>query len=513
MKGIDRILIALMCVLLFSISVFAAETTTYHLDDVNISIDIPDDYIVFTRSSSADDPNFAFYGITKDDLDALFEERSIYLNAWDKGVNFEILVTMTDSSFEDFNLVSDTTLSALNSFISESFESRGAECIKSDVYQHSQAKFLRAYYCQVENDNTVYALQYFTSYDGKAICIALRSTSGEIDASENNILNAIVDSVRFDVDPIKPDEPDHTTAFQYHDNDTGISFTVPEDWRQEEFNEERKFLTAKFSSNLEAGLYIIYSGYDYWDYLPSYEKTGMTRKDLDMSELTMQDFASLFDISLTDVTLESYNGKEFYRAVSTSDDNSLGISIQTTNLMRIENGYLVWFQFNGTESSPYYKDLESLVSSVVFPGAETITSQVEPEPETTDAPSTPEDTPAVNAEAISQEVSTNNSSKKGPVKGWVLVPILAVFAVITGIVIKKKRNEHVHEDILNPATDEITENKQDLSDQSMTEATADIQTPVIPRKIQFCRRCGNKLVEGSKFCNNCGTKIEDEDSE
>ena len=26
-------------------------------------------------------------------------------------------------------------------------------------------------------------------------------------------------------------------------------------------------------------------------------------------------------------------------------------------------------------------------------------------------------------------------------------------------------------------------------------------------KIQFCRKCGNKLAEDSLFCNKCGTKI------
>ena len=28
-------------------------------------------------------------------------------------------------------------------------------------------------------------------------------------------------------------------------------------------------------------------------------------------------------------------------------------------------------------------------------------------------------------------------------------------------------------------------------------------------KINFCRNCGEKLIEGSKFCRNCGTRIEE----
>ena len=30
------------------------------------------------------------------------------------------------------------------------------------------------------------------------------------------------------------------------------------------------------------------------------------------------------------------------------------------------------------------------------------------------------------------------------------------------------------------------------------------------KKIQYCRRCGFRLIEGSEFCSNCGNKIESE---
>ena len=50
------------------------------------------------------------------------------------------------------------------------------------------------------------------------------------------------------------------------------------------------------------------------------------------------------------------------------------------------------------------------------------------------------------------------------------------------------------------------------SNQSLGENSVDEpieQTPVA-RKIQYCRRCGFKLIDGSEFCSNCGTKIEKE---
>ncbi|HUM84357.1 MAG TPA: zinc ribbon domain-containing protein [Lachnospiraceae bacterium] len=51
---------------------------------------------------------------------------------------------------------------------------------------------------------------------------------------------------------------------------------------------------------------------------------------------------------------------------------------------------------------------------------------------------------------------------------------------------------------------------QSLNENGDTEPS--IQMPVI-RKIQYCRRCGFKLIDGSEFCSNCGNKIESEDEE
>lgn len=41
-------------------------------------------------------------------------------------------------------------------------------------------------------------------------------------------------------------------------------------------------------------------------------------------------------------------------------------------------------------------------------------------------------------------------------------------------------------------------------------ASVDVVPETTERKIQFCRRCGTKLIEGSAFCSKCGTPIEKE---
>ena len=71
MKRIGAVfLAACLALCLFSVSASAAGST-YYLSELGMHIDLPEDYIVFTRDTPADDPNFILYGISKEDMDSL----------------------------------------------------------------------------------------------------------------------------------------------------------------------------------------------------------------------------------------------------------------------------------------------------------------------------------------------------------------------------------------------------------------------------------------------------------
>ena len=182
---------------LLSPAAFAAGSS-YKLDELGMSIELPQDYIVFTRDIKSNDPNLSAYGLTRDELYSLMVDGCIYLNAWDKDLNYEIIVTMTDSPVEDFNLYSDTALMDLASSAEDEYRNYGITYIKSELYQHSQAKFIKIYISQQRNGSTVYGLEYSTVYNSKAINITLQSYSGKIDSSKEAILKKIVDSVCFE---------------------------------------------------------------------------------------------------------------------------------------------------------------------------------------------------------------------------------------------------------------------------------------------------------------------------
>ena len=123
-KFVKSFLIFILTCCFIPTCAYAADKT-YNLVELGMSIDIPSDHIVFTRNMNEDDPNLDAYGLTKDGFLSLMTERSIYLNAWDVDVNYEIIVTMVDSPLEDFSQQSDTTLTTLAASLEPEYKSQG----------------------------------------------------------------------------------------------------------------------------------------------------------------------------------------------------------------------------------------------------------------------------------------------------------------------------------------------------------------------------------------------------
>lgn len=69
-----------------------AVSKTYDLDELGMDIDFSEDLVVFTRDIKSNDPSLGEYGLTKDSLTTLMRERNIYLYAWDKDINYEIII-------------------------------------------------------------------------------------------------------------------------------------------------------------------------------------------------------------------------------------------------------------------------------------------------------------------------------------------------------------------------------------------------------------------------------------
>ena len=346
---------------------YAADSVTYALDDVGLSVSLPSDYIVFTRDISETDPNLNAYGLTKESKLSFMTTRSIYLDAWPKSDEYEIAVIMADNRTVDFNTYSGDGLTQLAEFFSDEYEKEGITCIKYEIYQHAQTKFMKLYLKQLNNADMEYKLQYFTIYNSKPISITMQSYTGEITSQYEAVLKNIVDSVVFD-EALQVTET-HVVSGVYTDPETQTTFTVPDGWTEAPLSEPQEFLDAKFICDEYNSLMIMYGSYDVWSAMTESERAGLTRSDLKGTRLTENFAAEMFGVSPSDVDVVTYGGN-FYSKMSTTTTNSsygVEISLTMTQLLYMDNGYLYLFQFTGTDDDNlYYCYFEALLSSVEY---------------------------------------------------------------------------------------------------------------------------------------------------
>ncbi len=483
MSRIFKVLLSFCLVFCLLPSQAFAANTTYELDELGMSIELPSNHVVFTRDIKANDPNLSAYGLTKDGISSLMLERSIYLNAWDEDVNYEIIVTMVDSPFEDYNQFSDTTLNGFVSALETEYASMGITFIRSDLYQHSQAKFAKIYISQPNNGDTAYGLQYHTVYNGKAINITLQSYSGEIDSSREAIIQEIVDTIRFDTEPQFSAPPAQTKAFTYTDKDSGMTFTVPANWIESSMNENREYIDAKFTSNLEEGLCIIFSSQDVYELedfkaeLSATEQLLLTRDVIGNDIFTKADIAEMYGCKEKDVLMVTYGDKEYYTAEVIKTDTSYGIpiSVPMVYLLRCENGYMYMFQFNGTKDSPYFDDFINLISSAKYP-------------------------------VIADEMLVQRRTI-----GIVFILVLIVLAIICVFAVQKRRSRKgsiegsVH--ITDSAHNEEDNQNETFLSGNIQEAIHRATDSAGDSSVIFCHKCGAKVNYGSQFCHKCGVKL------
>ena len=365
-KGFKSFLFVLMLLLLFSTTALASPST-YTISELGLEITIPSEYRVITKDTPANASIFSDLGTTKADLIKQFEETKVYLNAIPHTLDEEVVVTMDTNIIDNFSAMSDTSLKMFASSWVNEYEKMGIGVKKYDIYQHSQAKFVRVYF--EDTANYVNGLQYYTIYNGKAMSFTMRSYSGEITAKQEKTIKTIVDSVKYDTPPVEIPVGAETESFVYTDVDTNTKFTVPANWYEKELSKEREFIDVKFVSSKEEGMSIMYGSTDLWGMLTPEEQKGSTRSDLDNSAFEIADISTLYGIDETLRTKKIYNGKEYFQATVKQTIDMYGgtFTSELTYAIRIENGWGYWFQFGGTTDNKYFEDFQELLNSVEYP--------------------------------------------------------------------------------------------------------------------------------------------------
>jgi hypothetical protein len=226
MKRLFPLVLFLMIVFV-SLPAYAGGATTYTIDDLFMTIDIPSSWMVFSPDTDENDPNLDVVGFTAADLKQQFADKNIYLNAVLAEPLTEVVITMEDydSSQRIFNLnqYSQADLDKLAAEMVPNIEDfTNAVYTYTGTYQGEQAMFLMFDLKQELDGQPVYGYQYYTIFNGKAINITMHSYTGPISDGFAEIHRQMVDSVVFTTVKDNP----NSTSSSSHPGRSAVTVTI-----------------------------------------------------------------------------------------------------------------------------------------------------------------------------------------------------------------------------------------------------------------------------------------------
>ena len=168
-----------------------------------ITMDIPEEFLVFERIVDEFDPNLELINSSKKQLEQVFQQGNIYLNAVMVPPQCEIVVTLTEDAESqeifNFNSFKDKELDTLGKNLISGAQGTngGIEYTGYEVYKTDQASFIVLDLIQDSSAGKVYGKQFYTIVNGQVIYITLHSYEGEITSEQGSMIKGVIDSIKF----------------------------------------------------------------------------------------------------------------------------------------------------------------------------------------------------------------------------------------------------------------------------------------------------------------------------
>ncbi|MGI5897027.1 MAG: hypothetical protein ACOX6U_08725 [Oscillospiraceae bacterium] len=184
------------------LSVFAADVVT--VPELYLSLTAPDGWYVITRNTPESDAVFEEIGLTKDEVNQMFEQGSIYYNALESETFAqEIVVTMGENQqVFDWRSFSDETYKQfadelMNADMEAITGIAGVEYGGYEIIDHPQVKWMKFDARILNDDEQTAIIQYITIVNGQHINVTLRSYTGSISSADEATFDSFVQNLNF----------------------------------------------------------------------------------------------------------------------------------------------------------------------------------------------------------------------------------------------------------------------------------------------------------------------------
>lgn len=214
-----KILLFFLLALLLTLSVHAADTV--RLDDLGMSLEVPDGYTVITRNMEPDDPGLAIFDMDSEAVTKLLEDGNIYLDLMNEDADFEYSITSVPNEVKSMTRFDDDTLESMEDQLKEQYESADVTVKEVEHLFNGQAVFFRIVVSGEQNGTQVQLVRYYTVHNYNAIYFTLQYWGAEIPEKYQELSQNILYSVQFD----EPDEYTSTTDSETDEEASSTSET------------------------------------------------------------------------------------------------------------------------------------------------------------------------------------------------------------------------------------------------------------------------------------------------
>lgn len=164
MKKLILFVISFLFIMGYSVS--ASETVTYNIDEFHISVDIPKEYLVFTKNIKDDNPSLKKTGLTKEAVVSFLESGNMYLCALPENREFEIYLCFENKSFSSLNKLSPEEKNLLINSITYNITQANMQPSNFLFYDNNGQTFIKY---EIRKDEKDYLLQCGTIYGKKRL--------------------------------------------------------------------------------------------------------------------------------------------------------------------------------------------------------------------------------------------------------------------------------------------------------------------------------------------------------